>query len=110
MRFKLVAFVFVASCLPTMTAPLAAMAAPLAPQGNFTVVEGRAHIEQGAQGTYVRLERPGSDITGFIPFGNLGTFPGLYELEGRKVAIQGVVVLDGEAMIVLTDPDQLSVG
>jgi hypothetical protein len=29
---------------------------------------------------------------------------------GRKVAIQGVLVLDGEAMIVLSDPDQLSVG
>ena len=103
MRFKLIAFVFVASCLP-------AMAAPLAPQGNFTVVEGRAHIERGPQGTYVRLERPGSDIAGFIPFGNLGTFPGLYQLEGRKVAIQGVVVLDGQAMVVLSDPDQLSVG
>jgi len=61
MRFKLIALVFVASCLP-------AMAAPLAPQGNFTVVEG------------------------------------------RKVAIQGVVVLDGQAMIVLSDPDQLSLG
>jgi len=103
MRFKLIALVFVASTLPVM-------AAPLAPQGNFTVVEGRAHIERGTQGTYVRLERPGSDIAGFIPFGNLGTFPGLYKVEGRKVAIQGVVVLDGEAMIVLSDPDQLSLG
>ena len=103
MRFKLIAFVFLASSLP-------AMAAPLAPQGNFTVVEGRAHIEQGAQGTYVRLERPGTEVAGFIPFGNLGSFPGLYKLEGRRVAIQGVVVLDGEAMIVLTDPDQLSPG
>lgn len=110
MRFKLIAFVFVASCLPALAAPLAAMAAPLPPQGNFTVVEGRAHIERGAQGTYVRLERSGSEIAGFIPFGNDGTFPGLRELEGRKVAIQGVVVLDGEAMIVLSDPDQLSVG
>jgi len=103
MRFKLIALVFVASCLP-------AMAAPLAPQGNFTVVEGRAHIARGSQGTYVHLERRGSDIAGFIPFGNERSFPGLHELEGRKVAIQGVVVLDGSAMIVLTDPDQLSVG
>jgi hypothetical protein len=110
MRFKLSAFVFVASCLPALAAPLAAMAAPLPPQGNITVVEGRAHIQRGAEGTYVRLERPGSDIAGFIPFGNEGTFPGLREVEGRKVAIQVVVVLDGEAMIVLSDPDQLSVG
>jgi hypothetical protein len=103
MRFKLIALVFIAPCLP-------AIAAPLPPQGNFTVVEGRAHIVRGAEGTYVRLERPGSAIAGFIPFGNEGTFPGLRRLEGRKVAIQGVVVLDGEAMIVLSDPDQLSVG
>jgi hypothetical protein len=108
MRFKPIAFVFIASC--AMVAPLAAMAAPLAPQGNYTVVEGRAHIERGSQGTYVRLERRGSDITGFIPFGNEGTFPGLRELEGRKVAIQGVVIQDGGAKIVLTDPEQLSLG
>jgi hypothetical protein len=52
------------------------MAGPLAPQGNFTVVEGRAHIERGAEETYVRLERQGSDLAGFIPFGNERTFPG----------------------------------
>jgi hypothetical protein len=103
MRFKLIALVFVASCLP-------AMAAPLPSQGNFAVVEGRAHIERGAQGTYIHIDRPGTDVVGFVPFGDDGAFPGLFELDGRKVAIQGVVVLDGRVMIVMTDPDQLSIG
>ena len=103
MRFKLIALVFVASSLP-------AMAAPLPSQGNFTVVEGRAHIERGAQGTYIHIDRPGTDVVGFVPFGDDGAFPGLLKLDGRKVAIQGVVVLDGRVMIVMTDPDQLSIG
>lgn len=103
MRFNLIALVLIASCVP-------AMADHLPPQGNFTVVAGRAHIERGPLGTYIHIERPGTDVVGYIPFGDDSAFPGLSELDGRKVAIQGVVVMDGRAMIVMTDPDQLSIG
>jgi hypothetical protein len=103
MRFNLIALVLIASSAP-------AMADHLPPQGNFTVVEGLAHIERGPLGTYIHIERPGTDVVGYVPFGDDGAFPGLFKLDGRKVAIQGVVVMDGRAMIVMTDPDQLSIG
>jgi hypothetical protein len=99
---KLVTFIVVASCLP-------ALAAPLPSQGNQALVTGRAHVERAAMGTYIHVEGPGPAIAGFVPFGNEPTYPGLAELDGRHVAITGVVVRNGRAMIVLSDPAQLSV-
>lgn len=104
MRFKLVAAILVASCLP-------AIAAPLAAQGSISAVRGRAHVEEGAEGTYIQIERPGAtrSVAGFIPFGDESTFPGLSDLDGRTVQIAGVVGVDGQPLITLTDPDQLTV-
>jgi hypothetical protein len=104
MRFKLATLIFVASCLP-------AIAEPLASQGSISVVRGRAHVEEGALGTYVQIERPDTDrsVAGFIPFGDEPTFPGLADIDGRTVEIAGVMVLDGGPLIVMTDPDQLAV-
>ncbi|HET7084724.1 MAG TPA: hypothetical protein VFI23_08145 [Rhizomicrobium sp.] len=94
------------SCLP-------AMARPPFPgsQGTLAVVRGIAHIERRALGTYIELENPAltRDVAGYIAFGNEGTFPGLYELDGRNVEISGIVVLDGRALIPMEDPDQLRV-
>jgi hypothetical protein len=104
MRFELVAVMIVASCLP-------AIATPPVPQGSISVVRGRAHVEEGAEGTYVKIDSPGATrpVTGFIPFGDKPTFPYLSEIEGRTVDMGGVVVVDGALYIVLTDPNQLAI-
>jgi hypothetical protein len=106
MRLKLASLVLVASCLPAMAA-LPALPA----QGNIAVVSGRAHIERGAQGTYIHIENRngGPEVAGFIPFGNHGAYPGWPDLEGRHVALTGVVVWNGRALIMMSDPDQLAV-
>ena len=109
MLLKSMALVLAASCLP---ACLPAWAQPpLTGQGSVSVVRGRAHVEEGAQGTYIHLEMPGAarSVTGFIPFGDEPTFRGLPDIEGRIVAIGGVVVLDGGPEIVMTDPNQLAI-
>ena len=90
------------------------MAQPSSPhlwtaQDYFSVVRGRAHVEEGAQGTYIEVDRPGAtrSVAGYIPFGNEATFPLLAEIEGRTIELGGVVVLDGRALIVLSDPNQM---
>ncbi len=100
MRCKLATLVFVATCLPAMAA---------VPPGNRGVVTGRVQIERGAEGTYLNMGSAHSPraVVGFIPFGNEGSFPGLDQLEGRRVTMSGVVILDGRPTIVLTDPEQL---
>jgi len=103
MRFKLVTLFFIASCLPAL--------AEMPMQGNAAIVSGTARIERGAQGTYVRIDAGrGSSITGYIPSGDEGSFPGLADLDGRQVTMTGVVYWDGSAKITLTDPRQLSSG
>ena len=111
MRFTLATLVLVlaASCLPAMAQPLTGR--EIAAEGNAATVSGRAHIEEGAEGTYVQLERPGAaqSVAGFIPFGDKHAYPGLYDIEGREVAITGVMAADGGLLIMMTDPDQLAV-
>lgn len=104
MRYKLATLFFVASCLPAMAA--------LPSQGNKALVAGRAHIERAAQGTYITIENPrlAQSVAGFIPFGDESTFPGLYQLDGRRVALSGALVWDGQPLIIMNDPAQLSVG
>lgn len=103
MRIKLITLFFVASCLPAL--------AEMPTQGNAAIVSGTARIEHGAQGTYVRIDAgSGPSVTGYIPSGNEGSFPGLAGLDGRQVTITGVVYWDGSAKITLTDPRQLSIG
>lgn len=81
-------------------------------QGNGVTIGGRAHIQRGAEGTYIEIDNPDLklNIAGFIPFGNQSGFPGLYALEGRDVQITGLVIMDGRAVIQMTNPHQLRVG
>ncbi|MBW8708096.1 MAG: hypothetical protein JF627_02330 [Alphaproteobacteria bacterium] len=103
MRSLLATLIFAATCLP-------AMAEPLPSQGSLAAVRGRAHVEQRANGTYIQIgtNSPRS-VAGFIPFGDEPTFPDLSSIDGRRVQIAGVVVLDGQPTITMTDPDQLRV-
>ena len=109
MRFKLAALVLAASCLPAIAQPPIVNA--LTPQGYISAVRGLAHIEEGAEGTYIHLEIPGATrtVVGFIPFGDEPTFSNLKDIEGRTVEIAGVVVLDGAPMIIMTDQAQLAI-
>ena len=110
MRFKLLTLIVVASCLPAAAQSLGPRLQSVV-QGNGVTVGGRAHIFRGAEGTYIDIENPGltRSISGFISFGNEPTFPGLSDLDGRNVEISGVVYLDGRAIILMNDPDQLRV-
>jgi hypothetical protein len=105
MRFKLAALILAASCLPAA----AQLDTPHLTQGAISALRGRAHIWEGAEGTYIEIERPNATrrVIGFIPFGNESTFPKLAQAEGHMIAVVGVVGLDGGAMITMSDPDQL---
>jgi hypothetical protein len=113
LHIALVALVFTASAIPAtaqtiMNQPGGANA--LAVQGSVAALRGTAHVVEGAEGTYIHLDIPGASrtITGFIPFGDESCFPEVKHIEGRTVVIAGVVVLDGGAEIVMTDPNQLA--
>ncbi len=105
MRFKLAALLLAASCLPAV----AQLNSPHLTQGAVSALRGRAHIWESAAGTYIEIERPDATrrVVGFIAFGDEPTFPALAHAEGHTVAVIGVVGLDGEAMITMTDPNQL---
>lgn len=108
MRLKLLIPIVALSCLPG----IAEAASPLAAQGNIATIRGVAHIERGAYGTFIEVENPdySRDVAGFVPFGDTGTFPDLYGLEGRNVEISGILALYGRAFITMTDPNQLRLG
>ena len=106
MRFKLIALILAASSLPAV----AQMGSPhLAAQGSITGLRGLGHIWEGAEGTYIEIERPDATrkVVGFIPFGDEPTFPQLGRAEGHNIAVVGVIGLDGGAMITMTDRNQL---
>jgi len=107
MRFKLVLLILAASCLPAV----AQLNSPHLTQGSISVLGGRAHIVEGAEGTYIEIERPNATrrVVGYIPFGDEPTFPQLARTEGHVVEVAGVVGLDGEAMITMTDTTQLAI-
>jgi len=108
MRFTFAIAILAASCISAV----AQTDSPhLTPQGYFSLVRGRAHVEEGALGTYIEVERPdaGRSVTGFIPFGDEPTFRELANIEGRTIEIGGVVELDGRPLIVMTDPNQLAI-
>jgi hypothetical protein len=110
MRFKLLTLIVVASCLPAAAQSLGPRLQSVV-QGNGVTIGGRAHVLRGAEGTYIDIENPGltRSISGFIPFGDEPTFPGLSDLDGRNVEITGVVYSDGRAMILMNDPGQLRI-
>jgi hypothetical protein len=107
MRFKLVLFILAASSLPAA----AQLNSPYLTQGAISLLRGRAHIMEGAEGTYIEIEMPNATrrVVGFIPFGDEPTFPQLARAEGHVVEVAGVVGLDGGAMITMTDPNQLAI-
>lgn len=107
MRFKLVLFILAASCLPAA----AQLNSPHLTQGAISALRGRAHIMEGAEGTYIEIEMPNATrrVVGYIPFGDEPTFPKLADAEGHTVEISGIVGLDGGAMITMTDPNQLAI-
>ena len=105
MRLKLAALILAASCLPAA----AQLSSPHLTQGAISALRGRAHIWEGAQGTYIEIERPNATrrVVGFIPFGNESTFPAIAHAEGHMIAVIGVVGIDGGASITMSDPAQL---
>lgn len=108
MRFKLAMIILAASCAPVAAQPFGPHSMPV--QGGTAIVTGQAHVEKGALGTFIKIDRPGSlQIYGFVPFGGEHAFPELADLDGRRVAIAGVVAMDGKALITMTDPDQLAI-
>jgi hypothetical protein len=107
MRFKLALFILAVSCLPAG----AQLNSPNLTQGSISVLRGRAHIIEGAEGTYIEIEMANATrrVVGYIPFGDKPTFPQLARAEGHIVQVAGVVGLDGGAMITMTDSTQLAV-
>jgi len=105
MRFKLTALILAASCLPAA----AQLNSPHLTQGAISALRGRAHIWDASAGTYIEIERPDATrrVVGYIPFGDEPTFPALAHAEGHTVEVIGVVGLDGDALITMTDPNQL---
>jgi hypothetical protein len=110
MHRKLSAMLLILSCLPAAAQEFGPRLQQLV-QGNGVTIEGRAHIQRRAEGTYIEIENPNLSlqIAGFIAFGNQATFPGLYDIDGRNVEITGIVVMDGRAMIQMNDRRQLRV-
>ena len=104
MKLKLLAAFLVLGTVP-------ALAAPVLSGGDDTVIRGRAHVEEGAFGTYVVLDRPGAatQVAGYVAHDNLSGFPDLYQLDGQRVQIHGVVSMYGMPLIQMTDPDQIEV-
>ena len=107
---KLSAVILVLSSLPAVAQDVGPRLQHLI-QGNAVTVGGRAHVQRGAQGTYIEIENPGlsRQIAGFISFGDEPTFPDLARIDGRNVEITGAVVMDGRATIEMYDPNQLRV-
>jgi hypothetical protein len=110
MHRKLSAILLLFSCLPTAAQEFEPRLQHLI-QGNGVTIGGRAHVLRRAEGTYIAIENPhlSLQVAGFIAFGNQGSFPGLYDLDGREVEITGVVVMDGGATIEMNDRRQLRV-
>ena len=107
MRITPALLILAASILPAM----AQMDSPhqVFTQGAISALRGRAHIWEGAEGTYIQIERPDATrrVVGFIPFGDESTFPQIRRAEGHNVAVIGVIGIDGGAMITMTDTNQL---
>ena len=80
-------------------------------QGKAVTIGGLAHVQRGAEGTFIEIENPrlSRQIAGFISFGDEPTFPDLSRIDGSNVEITGAVVMDGRATIEMYDPNQLRV-
>ena len=83
-------------------------------QGQNVVVEGVADVTEadGLPGLYVHLSAPDSHVpfVGYISTNNEEHFPDPRGLNGKTIAISGVVETDGSIpMIRLTSPDQIKI-
>ena len=110
MYLKLSAVILILSSLPAAAQDVGPRLQQLL-QGNAVTIGGRAHVQRGAEGTFIEIENPrlSRQIAGFISFGDEPTFPGLSQIDGRNVEITGAVVMDGRAMIEMYDANQLRV-
>jgi hypothetical protein len=110
MYLKLSAVILILSSLPAAAQDVGPRLQQLV-QGNAVTIGGRAHVQRGAEGTFIEIENPrlSRQIAGFISFGDEPTFPGLSQIDGRNVEITGAVVMEGRAMIEMYDPNQLRV-
>ena len=107
---KLSAVILILSSLPAAAQDLGPRLQQLV-QGSALTIGGRAHVQRGAEGTFIEIENPrlSRQIAGFISFGDEPSFPGLSRIDGRNVEITGAVVMNGRAMIEMYDPNQLRV-
>jgi hypothetical protein len=103
---------------PALAAPDSGLAPLAADQarsniGQNVVIEGTAsvHDADARLGVYIDLDRGPGGVTfaGYIPNENLANFPGLRSLDGRRVAITGVVQIrkEGFPIIIMTNSRQL---
>ncbi len=83
---------------------LSASAAAMPIQGYTSTIGGRAHVERVANGINVDL---GTSVVGFVPFEDQSTFRDIFQLDGHKVLLSGVI--DGKQQITLTDRAQIQV-
>jgi hypothetical protein len=84
-------------------------------QGSNIKVEGPASVRPATgsrEGVEIAL-RSGDNsavVIGYIPKGNVGSFPNLNALDGRIVDVSGVLEMDGgQAEIRVTSPEQLAI-
>jgi hypothetical protein len=107
---KLSAVILILSSLPAAAQDVGPRLQQLV-QGDAVTIGGRAHVQRGAEGTFIEIEnsRLSRQIAGFISFGDEPSFPGLSGIDGRNVEITGAVVMNGRAMIEMYDPNQLRV-
>ena len=106
-KFKLLT---AALAIGGVCAAIPAMAVPLG-SGDNTVVSGRADVRDTALGTYIMLHgsQSGDVVAGFVPWSDRSSLPDLAQLDGRQVAIKGVVGMDGMPLITVTGPSQIEV-
>ena len=88
----------------------------MAAQGQNVTVEGIASLSDAngmPPGLFIRLSTtgPGAAFAGYISAANQDKFPGLGTLQGKDVAITGVVETTTTIPIIrITSPDQIRIG
>jgi hypothetical protein len=115
-------YILIAAMLLLASPALAGVTSPFAPLtpaqarsniGQNVVIEGTAHVRDagGRLGVYIDLDHGdnNTNFAGYIPNENLRVFPDLRAVEGRRVAITGVVQIrkEGFPIIIMTSANQL---
>ncbi len=105
---------FALTCSSARALPESRMPPPnqVLSNGDNTIVTGVvARVDDTPIGTYVFIDRPASvrRIAAFIPWGGRNAFPELDTLKGVRVQIYGPIGMWGWPLVIMTDPDQLTV-